>query len=255
MSEINNKRDESILSKDGSASRRDLLQAGIGAAAVATAGAAAAKTKAKPVQKAKPSTPVAQQPLPFTEDALAPVISAQTFSFHYGKHYKTYCETTAKLVAGTPLDGKSLEEIVAAAAADPAQKKLFNNAAQAWNHVFYWNSLSPKQQTPSGKLFDAIKTDFGDLATLNTKLEEAAVGQFGSGWAWLVVENGKLAVTTTSNADLPLIHGQTPLLTIDVWEHAYYLDYQNKRADHVKAVVEKTLNWDFAAKNFASASA
>lgn len=255
MSEINNKRENSTLSKDGGASRRDLLQAGVGVAAVAAAGTAAAKPKAKTVQKAKPSTPVAQQPLPFAEDALAPVISAQTFSFHYGKHYKAYCDTTAKMIEGTPLAGKSLEEIVAASAEDPAQKKLFNNAAQAWNHVFYWNSLSPKQQTPSGKLLDAIKSDFGDLASLNAKLQEAAVGQFGSGWAWLVLENGKLAVTTTSNADLPLIHGQTPLLTIDVWEHAYYLDYQNKRADHVKAVIEKTLNWDFAAKNLAAASA
>ena len=159
-----------------------------------------------------------------------------------------------KLIAGTPLDGKSLEEIITAAAADPAQKKLFNNAAQAWNHVFYWNSLSPKQQAPSGKLLDAINRDFGDVASLNTKLQEASVGQFGSGWAWLVSENGKLQVASTGNADLPLIHGQTPLLTIDVWEHAYYLDYQNKRADYAKALVEKALNWDFAAANFASAA-
>jgi len=254
MSDTENNSIISKPSKDAGASRRDLLQIGAAAAVAGGAGAASAKTKSKPVVKAKAATPVAQQPLPFAEDALAPVISAQTFSFHYGKHYKTYCETTAKLIAGTPLDGKSLEEIITAAAADPAQKKLFNNAAQAWNHVFYWNSLSPKQQAPSGKLLDAINRDFGDVASLNTKLQEASVGQFGSGWAWLVSENGKLQVASTGNADLPLIHGQTPLLTIDVWEHAYYLDYQNKRADYAKALVEKALNWDFAAANFASAA-
>ena len=254
MSEKNDTPDNTKTSNDVDAARRTLLQVGVGAAAVVgIPRIATAKTKAKTVTKTKVATPVAMQPLPFAEDALAPVISAQTFSFHYGKHYKSYCDTTAKMIAGTPLDGKSLEEIVAASATDAAQKKLFNNAAQAWNHVFYWNSLSPKQQAPGGKLLEAIKRDFGDVASLNTKLQDAAVGQFGSGWAWLALENGKLMVTNTSNADLPLIHGQTPLLTIDVWEHAYYLDYQNKRPDHVKAVIEKTLNWEFAEANFAAA--
>lgn len=239
----------------GAGSRRQLLQVSLGVAAAASAGDASAKTKTKKPAKASApdGTPIAPIALPFAEDALAPVISANTFSVHYGKHYKTYCDTTAKLVAGTPLEGATLEKIIEASAVNTEQKKLFNNAAQAWNHVFYWRSLSPKQQKPSGKLLDAINRDFGSLDALNTQLADAAVNQFGSGWAWLVAEGNKLKVSSTSNADLPIIHDQQPLLTIDVWEHAYYLDYQNKRADHVKAVIDKTLNWEFAAENFSKA--
>ncbi|MET0546976.1 MAG: superoxide dismutase [Caulobacterales bacterium] len=239
----------------GMGSRRDLLQVTLGVAATAGAGSAAAKTKPKKASAAPKDagTPVAPIALPFAEDALAPVISANTFSFHYGKHYKTYCDTTAKLVVGTPLEGATLEKIIEASVVNTEQKKLFNNAAQAWNHVFYWRSLSPKQQAPTGKLLDAINRDFGSLDAMNTQFAEAAVNQFGSGWAWLVVEGGKLKIVSTSNADLPIIHDQDPLLTLDVWEHAYYLDYQNKRPDYAKAVIAKTLNWEFAAKNFASA--
>ncbi|HAH10698.1 MAG TPA: superoxide dismutase [Fe] [Alphaproteobacteria bacterium] len=195
-------------------------------------------------------SPLTQQPLPFADTALAPTISAHTLSFHYGKHHKAYFDNMAKLIAGTPQADHSLEEVVMFAAKDAGRAGLFNNAAQCWNHNFYWHSLSPKQQMPSGKLLAAIDRDLGGFEAMKKTLAETTVSQFGSGWGWLVSEGGKLKITKTSNADLPMAHGQTALLTIDVWEHAYYLDWQNRRADHVNEIIAKHLNWDFATQNF-----
>ncbi|MEO8223430.1 MAG: superoxide dismutase [Gammaproteobacteria bacterium] len=189
--------------------------------------------------------------LPYAETALAPAISAETLSFHYGKHHKAYVDKTNKAIAGTPHADASLEAIVKATAGRPDQKGLYNNAAQAWNHAFYWQSMDPKGGgNPTGKLLDRIKSDFGDVASLKAALSKAAATQFGSGWAWLVLENGKLQVEQTSNAGTPIESaGKKPLLTIDVWEHAYYIDYRNKRPDYITAVLDKLLNWEFAARN------
>jgi superoxide dismutase, Fe-Mn family len=232
-------------------SRRSILAgaAFIGAIAFkADRGLAAATTTVK-LRK----SPVARLPLPFADDALAPVISADTIGFHYGKHHKAYVDNTIKAIAGTPLADASLEEIILAAANDPAQVGLFNNAAQAWNHNFYWQSLSARTQAPSGKLKDAIDRDFGGTEVLKKALAASCTGQFGSGWGWLILDGGRLKAVATGNAGNPILQDQTPLLTIDVWEHAYYLDYQNRRSDYVTALMEKTLNWEFAAGNFAAA--
>ena len=188
-------------------------------------------------------------PLPYGDSDLAPHISANTISFHYGKHHKTYVDKATDMVKGTEFEGAELEDIVKATYGKADKKGLFNNAAQAWNHSFYWKSLTPKGGTPSGKLLDKINTDFGDLGKLKDELSKAAVTQFGSGWAWLVLDGGKLEVVQTANADTPLATGQTPLLTIDVWEHAYYLDHQNKRPAYVTAVIDNLINWEFAAAN------
>jgi len=189
-------------------------------------------------------------PLPFGESDLAPHISANTLSFHYGKHHKAYVDNTNKMIDGTDLAKASLVDIIKAAHGKPDKKGLFNNSAQVWNHTFYWSSLSPKGGgQPSGKLLDRIKSDFGDFAAFKDALAKAAVSQFGSGWAWVVLDGGKVKVEQTANADNPLTSGKTPLLTIDVWEHAYYLDYQNKRPAYVDAVLDKLINWEFAAKN------
>lgn len=198
-------------------------------------------------------SPLTQPPLPFADTALEPVISAHTLSFHYGKHHKGYFDMLAKLIADTPMAGQTLEQIVVAVAGDANKKKIFNNAAQCWNHNFYWNSLSAEAQTPEGELAAAIDRDFGSLDACKAALADASINQFGTGWGWLVVDNGTLKAVSTEDADLPFVHGQVPLLTVDVWEHAYYLDFQNRRADHVKAIVDKHLNWAFAARNFAAA--
>ena len=218
------------------------------ALSIVPSGANAAKQKAAKIG----STPVAQVPLPFAEDALDPVISAKTVGIHYGKHHKIYADKVADAIKGTPLANASLEEVVLHSSKDAKQVSLFNMSAQVWNHNFYWLSLSPKTQSPSGKLGAAIDKDFGSLDACKKALAAACMGQFGSGWGWLVSDKGKLKAISTSNADTPFLHGLVPLLTVDVWEHAYYLDYQNRRADHVAAVLDKTLNWEFAAKNFES---
>ncbi len=192
--------------------------------------------------------------LPYPEDALAPVISAQTLSFHHGKHHQGYVNTLNQLVRDTPLAGKSLAEIIAATAGQAALATTFNNAAQVWNHTFYWNSLRPDGGgTPPPALRERIDATFGSLANLSQQLLDAATTQFGSGWVWLVARDSRLEVTKTGNADLPLTRGATPLLTIDVWEHAYYLDYQNRRAAHVSALLDKLINWSFADANLARA--
>jgi len=194
-------------------------------------------------------------PLPYAEDALAPVISARTLAFHYGKHHKTYVDTLNKLVADTEFAGQSLEAIVKSTAGNADQEQIFHNAAQAWNHAFYWHCLTPSGGgQPEGTLGDRIGSAFGSFDKFKKEFSEAAVSQFGSGWAWLVDEGGKLKVVKTSNADVPFIKGLTPLLTLDVWEHAYYLDYQNRRVDHVNAVIDKLLNWRFAAEALARGS-
>ncbi len=205
------------------------------------------------VPKDATSSPFTLPPLPYAEDALAPVISAKTLQFHYGKHHKGYVDKLNDLVKGTPFAEMSLEDIVAETCGDEDNRKIFNNAAQIWNHTFYWNSLSPSKTTPSADLQKAIERDFGSLDALKKELKQKATDHFGSGWAWLVYEGGTLKVKDTGDADTPKAHGVACLLTVDVWEHAYYLDYQNVRKDHVDAVVEKLLNWDFASQNFAKA--
>jgi len=194
-------------------------------------------------------TPVELPQLPFAENALDPVISANTLSFHYGKHHKAYVDNTLKLISGTELEGKSLEEIVAAAQKEN-KTGLFNNAAQAWNHDFYWMSLAPAGFVAiPAELKSMIEASFGTVDEFKKQFTTAAVGQFGSGWAWLVMENSKLAIVTTSNAGVPWLDGKKPLFTVDVWEHAYYLDYQNRRQAYVEAVLDKLVNWDFALQN------
>jgi superoxide dismutase, Fe-Mn family len=189
-------------------------------------------------------------PLPYADNALDPVITAHTLSFHYGKHHKAYVDNLNKLIAGTPLEGQSLEAIIKESAGKPDKAGIFNNSAQIWNHTFYWNSLKPNGGgTPPAALAKLIERDFGSLDNLKKELATAATTQFGSGWAWLASDNGKLVVTKTSNAELPMTKGQKALLTIDVWEHAYYLDYQNRRPDYANAVIDKLLNWQFAADN------
>lgn len=189
-------------------------------------------------------------PLPFAENALEPVISAKTLSFHYGKHHKAYVDNLNKLIAGTEFADQPLEKIVAATAGKPDKAGIFNNAAQVWNHTFYWHSLKANGGgEPPATLKQKIEASFGSVDNLKKELTTAATTQFGSGWAWLVQDKDKLKVVKTPNAETPVTQGVTPLLTVDVWEHAYYLDYQNKRPDYVAAVLDKLLNWGFAADN------
>ncbi len=188
--------------------------------------------------------------LPYADNALVPVISANTISFHYGKHHKGYVDNLNKLVAGTELVGLSLEKIITETAGKAEKTAIFNNAAQTWNHTFYWNSLKSKGGgEPPAVLKQKIEASFGTLDACKKELATAAMAQFGSGWVWLVLDGDKLKVVKTGNADVPLTRGMKPLLTIDVWEHAYYLDYQNRRADYVNAVLDKLINWSFAANN------
>ncbi|HEY5237548.1 MAG TPA: superoxide dismutase [Rhizomicrobium sp.] len=197
------------------------------------------------------SGPFTLKPLPWNEDALAPTISARTIEFHYHKHHKAYVETLNKLVAGTRYADMKLEEIVRATAGKDAEneKKIFHNAGQVWNHDFYWRSLAPKTGEPTGALAKAIERDFGDVKTLTEKLAEAGKEQFGSGWAWLVSKRGKLSIEKTGNAGDPMAQGVNCLLALDVWEHAYYLDYQNERPKYLEKVLAKLLNWEFAGEN------
>jgi Fe-Mn family superoxide dismutase len=190
-------------------------------------------------------------PLPWAEDALEPVTSARTISFHYGKHHRAYVDNLNKLVAGSDLDGRSLEEVIAAVAGDPAKAGVFNNAAQVWNHTFFWQSMKPGGGgAPSGAVADKIAATFGGLDAFAEQFKAAAVGRFGSGWAWLVADAGTLKIVTTANAEMPAPPVK-PLVTCDVWEHAYYLDFQNRRPDFVQAFCDSLVNWDFAARNFA----
>lgn len=229
--------------------RRTFLKAGAVAAGAAVLSGVA---KAAPLAAAAVGkSPLTQQPLPWKETALEPVISARTIEFHYGKHHAGYFNTLAGLVKDTPMAEMSLEEIILSAAGDAAKKPLFNNAAQAWNHNFYWAGLSPDKTAPGGKLLEAINRDFGSVDALKAELAKVTIAQFGAGWGWLVSDGGVLKVISTSNADVPFTAGLKPLLTVDVWEHAYYLDWQNRRPDHVQAVVKDHLDWGFAGRNYA----
>ena len=192
-------------------------------------------------------------PLPYDATALEPAISAETLSFHHGKHHKAYIDKTNAAVEGTDNAGKSLEEVIAAARG--TSQGLFNNAAQSWNHGFYWHSLSPSGGSPSGDLASKIDAAFGSLDALTTKLAERGTNHFASGWVWLADRGGQLTIEETHDGDTLADSGFNPLLTIDVWEHAYYLDYQNVRPDYLKAVLDGHLNWEFAAENLARASA
>ena len=187
-------------------------------------------------------------PLPYSLDALAPTMSQETLEYHYGKHHQTYVTNLNNLIADTDMADKSLEEIILAAEPGP----LFNNSAQVWNHTFFWNSLTPSGGgEPTGAIGDAIGEAFGSYDEFRTQFAAAATGQFGSGWAWLVKTDSGLEITKTANADLPLKHGQTALLTLDVWEHAYYIDYRNARPKYIDAFLDDLLNWEFAAANYA----
>ncbi|BAE51315.1 superoxide dismutase [Paramagnetospirillum magneticum] len=190
-------------------------------------------------------------PLPFAIDALEPHISARTFEFHHGKHHAAYVTNLNNLTKDTDLASKSLEEVIKVAAADlPAKQGIFNNAAQVWNHTFFWNCLKKGGGgKPGAKLLAKIEADLGGFDKFKEDFKAAAVGQFGSGWAWLVLDGGKLKITKTANADLPLAHGQKALLTVDVWEHAYYLDWQNRRPDFVQCFLDNLVNWDFVEAN------
>ena len=186
-------------------------------------------------------------PLPYDMNALEPYISAQTMGFHYGKHHKTYVDNLNKLIAGTHFENMSLEEIIRQTAGKSEYTAIFNNAAQAWNHNFFWNSMQPNGGgEPTGEMKKKLERDFGGYDKFRVEFANAATTQFGSGWAWLVEdeENGKFKVIKTSNADTPIAHGLKPILTIDVWEHAYYLDYQNRRADFVNAYLDHLVKWN-----------
>jgi Fe-Mn family superoxide dismutase len=187
--------------------------------------------------------------LPYSKDALAPHISAETLEYHHGKHHAAYVNNLNKLLEGKPDANKNLEEII-----KTSEGGIFNNAAQIWNHTFYWSSMKPNGGgQPSGDLAQAITRDFGSFDKLKEELSNAAATQFGSGWAWLVLHNGKLAVEKTANADLPMKHNCKALLTIDVWEHAYYIDYRNQRPKYIETFFNHLANWDFALENLKKA--
>ncbi len=216
-----------------------------GAAAVATLAAAGA-----PLVRVAHAAPLALPPLPYRDNALEPVISANTIGFHYGKHHRGYLDNLNKMVVGTEFADAPLERIVVETAGKPDKAGFFNNAAQVWNQTFYWNSMRPGGGgRPPPVLLQRIEADFGGFESFRKELAATAIGQFASGWGWLVVEGGRLKCVRTPNAETPITRGQRPLLTIDVWEHAYYLDYQNRRADYVNAVIDKLLNWEFALAN------
>ncbi len=189
-------------------------------------------------------------PLPYDKSALAPFISERTLEFHHGKHHAAYVTNGNNLIKDTPLADLPIEDIIKAVAGDPAKAGIFNNAAQVWNHSFFWNCMTPSGGgQPSGEIGKRIDAAFGSFDKFCEAFKTAAVTQFGSGWAWLVLDGGELKVTKTANADLPLAHGQKALLTVDVWEHAYYLDYQNRRPDFVQTFLEKLVNWEFVQAN------
>lgn len=189
-------------------------------------------------------------PLPYPADALEPHMSAQTFSFHHGKHHKAYVDNLNKLIAGTDLENKPLEEIIRRTANDLGKVGVFNNGAQVWNHTFYWHCMKPGGGgQPTGELAGMMDQAFGGYQGFVEQFKGTSVGRFGSGWGWLVLENGELKVVSTQNADNPLTKNQVPLLTVDVWEHAYYLDYQNRRPDFVQSFLDHMVNWEFVAEN------
>jgi Fe-Mn family superoxide dismutase len=193
-------------------------------------------------------------PLPYPKNALEPHISERTMDFHHGRHHQTYVTNLNNLVKDQPFERQSLEEIIKATHRDSSKTGVFNNAAQVWNHTFFWNSMKPRGGgAPSGDIAAAITRDCGGLDKFKDQFKASAVGQFGSGWAWLVADSGQLKIIATPNAVNPLAEGQHALLTCDVWEHAYYLDYQNRRPDFVQTFLDHLINWDFVAQNLAKA--
>ena len=217
---------------------------------IASAGAAAALAMGGIFRTAQAASPYILPPLPYADNALAPVISPQTIGFHYGKHHRGYMDQLNRMIAGTQYVDMPLEKIIEMTAGQADKTAIFNNAAQFWNHTFYWRSLKPGGGgEPPTELKRRIEASFGSVAACKKEYAAAAVSQFASGWAWLVLDKGNLKIVKTGNADVPLTKGLKPLLTIDVWEHAYYLDYQNRRADYVNAVLDKLINWEFALQN------
>ncbi|AIL65008.1 Superoxide dismutase [Fe] [Rickettsiales bacterium Ac37b] len=189
--------------------------------------------------------------LPYNNNALEPYITFNTLNFHHGKHHNTYVTNLNNLIKDSELSSKSLEEIILSTAKDTSKSGIFNNAAQVWNHTFYWHSMKASGGgMPSPTLLDKINEDFGSFDKFKEEFKNAGTTQFGSGWSWLVLEGNQLKITKTGNADLPLIHNQVALLTCDVWEHAYYLDYQNRRPDYITTFLEKLVNWEFVEENF-----
>jgi Fe-Mn family superoxide dismutase len=222
--------------------RRGFLLASAGAAFALVLGGVACSTRPDPSH--------ALPPLPWPEDALEPVISARTIRFHYGQHHRIYAENLARLTQGTEFARQPLERVILATAGVPARQALFHNAAQTWNHSFHWRSLRPPGGgDPPEILGRRIAASFGSLAACKRRLADAALEHFGSGWIWLVLDSDRLAVVETGNAGVPITAGIKPLLAIDLWEHAYYLDYQHRRGDYVAALLETLVNWDFAAQN------
>ncbi len=222
--------------------RRDFLITAAGSIAVLGTGSLS--------KTARAASPHALPPLPYADNALEPVVTAKTIGFHYGKHHKAYVDNLNKLTAGTEYADLPLEKIISGTAGRSDKAAIFNNAAQVWNHTFYWKSLAPKGGgEPPSALKQKMQESFGGIDPCKKALAEAATSQFGSGWAWLVLDRKQLKVVKTANAEVPFTSGVKPLLTIDVWEHAYYLDYQNRRADYVNAVLDKLINWDFALQN------
>jgi len=188
--------------------------------------------------------------LPYEKDALEPHINSRTLDFHHGKHHNAYVTNLNKLIEGTDLASETIEDIINKTVNDDDKAGIFNNAAQVWNHTFYWKSMKPNGGgLPTGNIANKIDADFGGYANFIEQLKNAGLTQFGSGWAWLVMKNSKLEMMKTSNADTPIAHGVKPLLTVDVWEHAYYLDYQNKRGDYLDAFIKNLINWDSVNSN------
>jgi Fe-Mn family superoxide dismutase len=194
--------------------------------------------------------PFSLPPLPYEEGALEPVISKRTMEFHYGRHHAAYVKTLNELVARKQFADQKLEDIIRSTYLDASKSKIFNNAAQAWNHMFFWSCLSPKNSRPQGRLAAALERDLGGYEKFKSEFVKAGLEQFGTGWVWLISDKGKLSIQDTPDAVTPLAQGKTCILTIDLWEHAYYLDYQDKRAEFLKQVSDKLLNWDFALENF-----
>jgi len=191
-------------------------------------------------------------PLPYPDTALEPYYSAKTFSFHHGKHHKAYVDNLNKLLPGSAYEGLALEDIIRATAGDASKAGFFNNAAQVWNHTFFWHCMTPGGGgRPTGELAARLDATFGSYEKFAEQFKAAAVGRFGSGWGWLALDGGELKITSTPNAETPLAQGKVALLTVDVWEHAYYLDYQNRRPDFVQTFLDHLVNWDFVARNLA----
>ena len=217
----------------------------------AAAGAAVVAGGLPRISVAQGAAPHQLPKLPYAGNALDPVISARTLEFHHGKHHAAYLSNLNNQLKATPdLAGLKLEELIKTTAANPNRAPIFNNAAQTWNHTFYWNSMKPGGGgQPTGKIKAKIDSDLGSYDKFKADFHANALGQFASGWGWLILDGDKLKIVRTGNADTPLVQGKKCLLTIDVWEHAYYLDYQNRRADYITAWLDKLVNWDFAEKN------